>query len=249
MSLRVVAGNCADAIQDSEERRESCRDCALNGQRVFCDLPKEALTMFDNIARINFYSRGTRLFWEGQAPHGVFILCGGQAKLSISSSRGKSLMRVAELGEILGLSAILSEQPYEGSAEMLNGGQVKFVRRDLFMNFLRANGAASLRAAEALSRDYQAVYEQVRAVALSDSVAEKLAKLLLYWCARQGKETEQGIHLKLSLTHGEIAQMIGVSRETVTRLIGEFRVKRVIELKGSNLFVPNKAALERMVNQ
>lgn len=248
MYSQVVAGGCADAIQNSEGRSESCRDCALNGQRVFCDLPKEALTIFDDIAQTNFYARGTRLFWEGQSPHGVFILCGGKAKLSISSSRGKSLMRVAESGEILGLSATLSEHPYEGSAEMLNGGQVKFIRCDLFLNFLRTNGAASLRAAEALSRDYQAVYEQVRAVALSNSVGEKLAKLLLYWCARQGRETEQGIHLKLSLTHGEIAQMIGVSRETVTRLIGEFRVKRVIELKGSNLFVPNKAALERLVN-
>jgi len=249
MTVQEHAGQeHAGTIRIKVGERENCADCQHNGQRAFCNLSKETLAAFNEIARMDFCPRGTRLFWEGQTSQGVFILCTGQAKLSISSSRGKSLMRVAERGEILGLSATLSGQPYEGSAEMLDGGQVKFVRRDLFLGFLREHGAASLRAAESLSHDYQAVYEQVRAVALSDSVAEKLAKLLLYWCSRQGKETEHGIHLKLSLTHGEIAQMIGVSRETVTRLISEFRVNRVIELKGSNLFVPNKAALERLVN-
>lgn len=211
-------------------------------------MPPDSLVMFEGIAQTDFYPQGARLFWEGHSPQGVFILCGGRVKHSISSSRGKSLMRVAEPGAVLGLSATLSEHPYEGSAEMLNSGQVKFIRREPFLKFLREDGTASLRAAESLSRDYQTIYEQVRAVALSNSVGEKLARLLLNWCAREGRETEQGIHLKLSLTHDEIAQMIGVSRETVTRLIAEFRLKRMIKLKGSNLFVSNKAALEEMVN-
>ena len=68
------------------------------------------------------------------------------------------------------------------------------------------------------------------------------------WLRKLGSQTEQNIRLKLSLTHGEIAQMIGVSRETVTRLLGELRDKGVIQLKGSNLLIKNKAALEEMVN-
>jgi hypothetical protein len=61
----------------------------------------------------------------------------------------------------------------------------------------------------------------MRALVLSDSAAEKLARLLLGWLKKTGRRTEQNIHLKLSLTRGEIAQMIGVSRETVTRLLRE----------------------------
>jgi len=93
-----------------------------------------------------------------------------------------------------------------------------------------------------------AVHEQMRALVLSDSAAEKLARLLLSWLRKLGSQTEQNIRLKLSLTHGEIAQMIGVSRETVTRLLGELRDKGIIQLKGSNLLIKNKAALEEMVN-
>jgi CRP-like cAMP-binding protein len=88
----------------------------------------------------------------------------------------------------------------------------------------------------------------MRSLVLSDSAAEKLAGLLLSWLKKSGGRTEQNIHLKLSLTHGEIAQMIGVSGETVTRLLGELRDKRIIQLKGSNLLIKSKSALEEMVN-
>lgn len=157
-------------------------------------------------------------------------------------------MRMTEVGELLGLNAVVSGRPYEVSAEMLNDGKINYVQRDAFLAFLREHGDASLRVAELLSRNYYIVCEQIRSLALSDSVAEKLAKLLLGWCATEGKETAQGIHLKISLTHGEIAQMIGTSRETVTRILGAFRSKRVIGLNGSSLYIQNKAALERIVN-
>jgi CRP/FNR family transcriptional regulator len=157
-------------------------------------------------------------------------------------------MRIAEQGEILGLSATLSGSPYEDSAEMLESGQVNFIRRDHFLNFLNDRHESSLRVAQHLSHAYMAVHEQMRALVLSDSAAEKLARLLLSWLRKLGSQTEQNIRLKLSLTHGEIAQMIGVSRETVTRLLGELRDKGVIQLKGSNLLIKNKAALEEMVN-
>lgn len=187
------------------------------------------------------------LFLEGQASRGVFMLCSGRAKLSFSSGNGKSLMRVTEPGEILGLSAVISGRPYEVSAEMQNDGRVNFVPREMFLRFLHEHGEASLRVAELLSRNYYTVCDQVRSLALSDSVVEKLAKLLLGWCTSEGKETDRGIHLKISLTHSEMGQMIGASRETVTRLLGDLRNKRVIELKGSSLFICNKAALERIV--
>jgi len=157
-------------------------------------------------------------------------------------------MRIAEQGEILVLSATLSGSPYEDSAEMLESGKVNFIRRDHFLDFLRNNAEASVRVAQLLSHVYAAVHEQMRSLVLSDSAAEKLARLLLSWVKKTGGRTEQNIHLKLSLTHGEIAQMIGVLRETVTRLLRELRDKRIIQLKGSNLLIQSNAALEQMVN-
>jgi CRP/FNR family transcriptional regulator, cyclic AMP receptor protein len=220
----------------------------LHSRCFLCDLSGDPLRDFDAMSLTGFYPRGAKLFVEGQRPKGVFILCGGRAKLSISSSNGRSLMRVAEQGEILGLSATLSGSPYENSAEMLESGQVNFIRRDHFLHFVNNWPEASLRVARHLSHAYMDVHEQMRALVLSDSAAEKMARLLLSWLKKTGIHTERGVHLKISLTQGEIAQMIGVSRETVTRLLGELRDKGIIQLKGSNLLIKNKAALEEMVN-
>jgi CRP/FNR family transcriptional regulator, cyclic AMP receptor protein len=235
-------------LVDKSETTEICSGLELHNRCFLCDLSNGSLPDFSAISLTGFYPRGSRLFAEGQHPHGVFILCSGRAKLLIDSSSGRSLMRIAERGEILGLSATLSGYPYESSAEMLDGGQVNFIGRDHFLNFLNNQAEASLRVARHLSDLYMAVHEQMRALVLSESVAERLAKLLLFWCNQKGRETKRGVHLNLSLTHGEIAQMIGVSRETVSRLLGELRNGGIIQLKGSSLFIKDKAALERLVD-
>jgi CRP/FNR family transcriptional regulator len=203
---------------------------------------------FDRISLSGIYPQGARLFAEGQSPKGVFILCGGRAKLSIGSSNGKSLIRVAEQGEILGVSATLTGDVYDETAEMLESGQVNFIRRDHFLSLLTTQADASLLVAKQLGRSYAALNEQARVLALSGSVGEKLARLLLSWLGKSGRRTEDGVRLKLSFTHGEIAQMIGVTRETVTRLLGELRADGVIQLKGADLIVKDQAALDAMVN-
>lgn len=186
------------------------------------------------------------MYDEGDLPRGIYILCSASAKLSITSRTGRSLMRIAEPGEILSLGAVIAGRSHESSAEILNTGQVNFIERDSFLAFLKTHSIASLRTAELLSYGYYTVYDQFRSLVLSDSVEEKLARLLLGWCARDGRETDQGIHLKLTLTHGEIAQMIGVSRETVTRLLGDLKSREVIQINGATLLIRNKAALESL---
>src|SRR2546427_10146606 len=84
---------------------------------------------------------------------------------------------------------------------------------------------------------------------LSGSSAEKLAKFLLDWSSQHGQQEQDGeIRLKLPLTHEEIVQMIGASRETVTRLLAEFKKKQLVRVKGSTLVIRNRAALENLVS-
>ena len=86
----------------------------------------------------------------------------------------------------------------------------------------------------------------IRSLGLSHSVSEKLARLLLEW-ASDGDLTKEGIRIKISLTHEEIAQLIGTSRETVTRVLSEFRHKKLAHLRGSTLLILDKASLQRLV--
>jgi CRP/FNR family cyclic AMP-dependent transcriptional regulator len=228
---------------------ENCLKCSLRGENFFCDLPDEALRSLEAIKFTSVYPKGAFLFMEGQSPRGIFIICNGQVKLSTSSSEGKLIIiEIAEPGEVLGLSAVLSGMPYEVTAETISSCQVNFIRRDDFLNFLSEYGEVALRVAQQLSRSYHIAYEQIRSLGLSPSARSKLAKLMLDWCDRSGEHTDRGHKLKLILTHEEIAQMIGTSRETVTRLLGEFKSEGLIEVKGSNLLIRNKAALEKMAS-
>ncbi len=188
---------------------------------------------------------------EGQTPRGIYLLCKGRVKLSVVSSDGKTLiMRIAEPGEVLGLSAAVLAQPYEFSAETLEPVQVNFIKRDDFLRFLRQNGDACLRVAEQLSKEYQAACREISSLGLSHSAARKLANLLLNWNTggmgghTANEASTNSSKIKLTLTQEEIAQMIGTSRETVTRLLAKFRDRGLIELRGSTLTILNRAALD-----
>ena len=228
---------------------ESCADCAVRGEGYFCQLPAAILEDFEEIKYSTVFPKGSILFVEGLAPRGVFLLCTGRVKLSTCSSDGKALItQIAEPGELLGLSASISGTPYEVTAETLSPCQVNFIRRDDFLRFVAKHGLVCLRAAEHLSNSYHNACQQVRSLGLSRSTAEKLAKLILDWGERAGRPTDRGVLVKLTLTHEEIAQLIGASRETVTRLLSEFKSKQLIKGKGSTLIIPDLAALASMVN-
>ena len=228
---------------------ESCVDCKLRAKDFFCNLPADLLKEFESLKYATVFPKGAMLFVEGQSSRGVFMLCAGRVKLTTCSGDGKSLItQIAEPGEVLGLSATISGRAYEVTAETLAPCQVNFIRREDFIRFLTAHGTACLRVAEHLSHNYHNTHEQVRSLGLSHSAAEKIAKLILEWCARSGKQSDRGIQIKLTLTHEEIAQIIGSSRETVTRLLGDFKSRQFIYIKGSTLIVRNKDALETMVS-
>jgi len=231
------------------EVSDSCVDCKMRSGEHFCDFDAELLKSFETLKYATVFPKGAVLFVEGQSPRGVFMLCTGRVKLTTCSSDGKALItRIAGGGEVLGLSATVSGRPYMATAETLIPCQVNFIKREDFLRFLRENGTASLRVSEHLSNNYHNVFEQVRSLGLSHSASEKLAKLMLEWCAKNGNENEKGISLKLTLTHEEIAQIIGSSRETVTRLLGDFKKKQIIHIKGSTLIILDKAALVAMVS-
>ena len=147
--------------------RQSCFDCVLRPDRLFCDLPVDALEAFDAIKTITSHSRGSTLFQEGQLARGIFVLCEGRAKLSICSENGRRLtLRVAAPGEVLGLSASLSGSAYEVTAEMMDNGRVAEVQRKDLLKFLRTYREACLQVVHLLSHDLHTAYEKVRSVGL-----------------------------------------------------------------------------------
>ena len=227
---------------------ESCLSCPHREDRLFCNLPPSTAQRLAAITSPSSYPKGATLFVEGQVARGVFILCSGRVKLSTTSADGKTLIvRIADPGEVLGLPATVTEKPYELTAEVIEPTQANFIPRQEFLSFLREHGEVGLRVAQQLGETYHSAIAEMRNIGLSHSVGEKLARFLLDLSA--GHDNGKGeIKVTLTLTHEEIAQMIGASRETVTRLFGEFKKKQLLQVKGSTLIIKDKAGLESVLN-
>lgn len=227
---------------------DDCATCKWRDESFFCNLEPEALKSLESMVFTNVYPDGAVLFSEGQPARGAFLVCHGSAKLSISSGEGKTLItKITAPGELLGLSSALSGHPYKATAETIEPSQVNFVRREDLLRFIHEHHAACGNVARQLTHDCETDEDHIRAIGLSHSAGEKLANLILTWCAEHGKAGEGGIRVQMLMTHEDISQLIGTSRETVTRLLKEFREKKLISIKGATMTVHNRAALESLV--
>ncbi len=227
---------------------DNCITCPVREEHIFCNLSAPVLQKLNEIKSTAVYPKTAVLFIEGQQPRGVFVLCTGKAKLSTTSSEGKTLItKISQAGDVLGLNAAVSNHPYEVTAEMIEPGQANFIPRDALLQFLRQHGEVALRVAEQLSRNYYTAYEEIRTLGLTTSPAEKFAKLLLSWYPEKPGTNGQA-QVKNTLTHEEIAEMIGTTRETVSRLFSDFKKKQLLQVKGSTLVLRNRSALEKLVH-
>lgn len=222
---------------------QRCQDCNFKGKGFFCGLGAETSRDFEAIKSRLTYPTGSLIFLEKEPFHGIYLLCAGKVKLTISSSGGKTLiLRLAKPGEILGLMAAMSGSPYETTVETLEPCQVAFIRHDDFSHFIEQHPEVYQAMLRQLSSQYYGTCEQMRTIALSTSSREKLARLLLHW-SNEGRETEEGTKVSMPLTHEQIAECVGSTRETVTRILSEFKQRHLVTLRGATMLIPNRAAL------
>ncbi|MBZ5719523.1 MAG: Crp/Fnr family transcriptional regulator [Acidobacteriia bacterium] len=225
---------------------DNCSSCKLRGSGFFCSLSQPTVEALNQIKHTASYPEGALVFMEGQAARGVYMVCQGRVKMLTTNSDGKTLiLKIAQAGEILGVHSVVTGKPHELTVETLQPCQLAFIGRDDFLRFIQEHGDACLHATQHLGRDCQSAYDVIRSIGLSHSVSEKLARLLLQWSA-DARVSNGVVQLRLTLTHEEIAQLIGSSRETVTRTLGDFKKHSVIELHGSALLIRNLSALQKL---
>jgi CRP/FNR family cyclic AMP-dependent transcriptional regulator len=226
---------------------ESCLNCHLRSRNFFCDLAPDSIEDFNKIKHAAVFPEHAVVLVEGQSAGQIFILCQGRAKLSTTSREGKTLIvRIAEAGEVLGLHAVITGGPYELTVETMQPCQLNFVGRDDMLHFLKVHPDAALHAIQHLARDCSDSYGVVRTIGLCHSVSERFARFLLETAA-DGKVRHGKVSVRLAMTHEEISQLVGTSRETITRLLSEFRRNALAELKGSMLIIHNRPALKHLV--
>lgn len=227
----------------------SCNACQWRNDDFFCQFDPETLKAFDSITFTNVYPENSVLYAEGELPQGLFILCYGQTKLTISAAgSGKTLIkRIVQPGEVLGLSSVLSGNPYKATAETVRPSQLKFVKRDDFLRFYAEHREVSFNIARQLIEECESDADQIRNLGLANSAAERLAQLLLAWCEESGSPSASGMRFPVMMTHEEISQLIGTSRETVTRLLKRFREQKILTVRRSSMTLHKKNELEELI--
>ncbi len=192
------------------------------------------------------YEAGSILFSEGDQPEGLHILDSGRAKMFGSNARGKTFItKIAGAGELLGLNAVILGKPYLLSAEAMEPSRVSYVLREDFLDFLKKSADASRQVIEQLSANCYDSQRDLRTLNLSSSIREKLARLLVSW-VESGNHPNEQVWLDMDLTHEQIGQMIGASRETVSRTMSALSGIGVIVVKGHVLEIPSMTRLREL---
>lgn len=224
-----------------------CIRCEHRTLRTFCNLDEAALNAYAAIGMERSFARGVILFEEGGRSESVFVICTGQVKLFCTSKEGKTLiLRIAMPGDVLGLGAVISGSAYEVTAETLQPTEIKSIGREPFLAFLEQYGEGSLHAAKALSDDYKAAFFDARRLALSGSAAGRLAGVLLDWGKTAALCGKLEMRFTMALTHEELANMVGSSRETVTRMLTRFKKEELIQMRGSSILILAPALMEQL---
>jgi CRP/FNR family transcriptional regulator len=214
---------------------------------IFHNMPAALVKELEGLEFTTSYPTDAVLFVEGQAPRGIFIVLRGRVKLSVCSRDGKTLiLRIAEAGEVLGIGSSVSAHAYEATAETLGASEISFVKRAEILRLMHEHNELALWLAENLSHEYSFTCREVRNLMLADSASGKLARFLVENLDKNGSPKQPG-RMKLGLTHEEMAQMIGSSRETVTRTLAAFKKQHLVEQNGATMIIHNRMALESMV--
>jgi CRP/FNR family transcriptional regulator len=202
---------------------------------------------FNALGHPTLYPANATLMTEGEIPRGVYIACGGRAKLSIRARDGKTIiLKIAGDHQVLGLSAVVTGGPSLITVTTIELCQIKFIERDSFLRLIERSSHAALACATMIAREIATSFDDAYDLLLARSSTEKLARLLLSWVANEPRNRD--LCVPTEFTHEEMAQMIGSSRETVTRLLSDMKRKDLIRLEGATLVIPNRIALQAIMS-
>ena len=222
-------------------RDDARRPCGTEG--FFKDLSAEAQSDFASLATHFRCPGSTVLISETQEPSSILFLLEGEVNISMNSSDGRRfLLGVAGAGDTLGLTSAISGDCSEIQAQAMYPCRIASLHRRDFLGFLRRHPIASQNVARELCVELTRARERLRILGLTSSAMARLAHLLLEWC-REGQRTTEGVQIRCALTHREIAECIGASRETVTRALADFKARDLVRLHGSALVVTSCSAL------
>ncbi|MBI3809035.1 MAG: Crp/Fnr family transcriptional regulator [Nitrospirae bacterium] len=216
--------------------------------KLFSGLSQAELQEMERITRMQEIKKKQPIYLPGDPATTVYLLKKGRVKITSSAPSGKEVtFEILEAGEIFGELEVLEDSPRETQAEALDDALICAIRREDFDRYLREHPNLSVKLTKLIGLRLRKIQTRVEDLVFRDAPA-RLAHLLLELSKTDGAPDGASIRLHARLTHQEMANLIGCSRETVSTILGQFRDQSLIRIDGRSMSILNPNGLSRLVS-
>lgn len=228
---------------------DDCHTCTFRKNNVLCELEGDDLNAFLKIKRSLMYEPHQTVFYEGHACLGLYLLCAGKVKLTRSSARGqRQIVRILDSGELIEKHAFCDKARHEVTCETMEPSQICVIEREPYLAFLRRNPELALEVIRLLCGELGVHMDRLDQFTFK-SARERLAALLLDLASRYGTAETDGMRLGIRLKREELAELAGITVETVVRLLSAFQDEGLIKLNDKDIRILNRDRLSKIARQ
>jgi len=192
----------------------------------------------------HLYKKGEIIFRESGIPTGIFYIKSGRVKKYKSTVKGgEQIFYVCSEGELLGYHALLGEDYYPDSAATIEDSEITFIPKESFLQVLRNSTVLSNRLLKALGHEFSLFINSITNLA-TKTVRERLAFNLLVLeekFKKPGCKSSTPVEIKMSRT--DLANMVGTAKETLVRLLQEFKSNQLVETTRKTIRIINRKGL------
>ncbi len=191
------------------------------------------------LGKEHIYKKHDLIFQAGPPGDHVYFLKEGHAKIYQLSPTGKEvILWFCFSGEMFGMAEVCRRGQREVYARACSYTEVIKVSQLQFKNFLTTHDEAAMLTIDLLSCRLRMLGDMLLNLT-SDDVMSRLIKLLTRLCTRYGKSSDSDIILDIKLTHQDMADMIGASRQTVSSAIGELKKQGFLSIENQCIYIKN----------
>lgn len=218
----------------------------LASSDVLAQIDKLELDALLGLGKIKRYAKGSYIFHAGEAGSHVYFLSQGRIKIYQLSPLGREIILwFCFSGEIFGLAEITHGGGRAVCAQACENSEVLCIPQDQFHAYLETHPKTAMLIMQVLSCRLRVLGDMLVNLA-SDDVNTRLAKLILRLGARYGTRVGKEIHLSVHLTHQEMADMIGTTRQTITSVLGQLKRQGILSMDNRRILIESEELLSEM---
>ncbi|MBK8481439.1 MAG: Crp/Fnr family transcriptional regulator [Proteobacteria bacterium] len=214
---------------------------------LFKELPRPELARLADEGKVSDHRRRRVVYMPGDPGGSVFGIVTGRVKISRVTPDGKELTLAYRLaGELFGENCLFLGEPREEMAETADHTVLIEFPRQLVEELLAAHVELALEMTRTLLERRRALERKIEDLIFKD-VNAKLAELLLSLAKRYGLPEPRGTLISVKVTHQEMANLIGSTRETVSLALSQFKRQKLIHLEARRVIIADREALQSLV--